>query len=562
MKQSFFKGRSTHTKIFTVVTAILIIILLAINLTLTAFGLYGQLYADLTPEGFYTLSDEMKVACDAIFNTPDESGNKKNIKMIFCADPDTLTASSATRMTYFMALQLAGRYDNLTVETVNLDVNPAAVSAYKTTSSRNIKATDLITTYNGTYKIVDVSSFWTTLPSYDGEYRMVTMLSSLTAMGSPSAYFLVGHGETVYDPENPTSEQSKSMSVLAELLDERGLAVKLLDLSEVERVPDDCALIIINDPRTDLKTDPSQYGSLSYVSEAEKLDRYLRVHEGAVIFNKDYALDTPIPVFESFFETWGIKFGNGLVKDPENSVDDMGEAGSAVLGVYDAESFGGAYYGNYAALSSAPKMLFTNSGFIMNAFAPDEVVSESGGYNTQITYAPFISTTSNATAYKGPGSTERIEHGEPSVKALAAASVRTILGDENGEINYSYLLCTNTKDFFSNELLGNRAYANYDIMSAYITSVSRVDVYASMELGGSSPNSPIGGGKRTVSTTLYDKFTEVLLKGQYDEDGRTKRVYLQAFGATQQAWFTVIVSLPPLALLVLGAVVFIKRKNM
>ena len=133
MKQSIFKGKSTRTKIFSVITIVGIVLLLGLNLGLTYLGGRTLFMADLTREGFYTLSDKMLEICHEILD-PDENGNAKEIKITFCTDPDYLIASDAMRATYFMALSLQKEFDNVTVKTVNVALDPTAVSMYRTTS--------------------------------------------------------------------------------------------------------------------------------------------------------------------------------------------------------------------------------------------------------------------------------------------------------------------------------------------------------------------------------------------------------------------------------------------
>ena len=552
MKNSLFHGKSTRTKIFTAITIVAIVLIIVLNMLLTYASLEGQIFIDLTPETFYTLSEKMRSSLDEIIDQVKANGDKK-IKITFCADPDHLTSAASTRATYFMALQMRNAFDNIEVETVNVALDPAAVSMYRTTSHRKIVSTDMIVSYDGRYKVVDATGFWTDNAfSYNGEYRMVSILASLTALNSPAAYFVTGHGETYYDPQNPDSEMSISMATAAELIEERGLTVKTLDLSTVDEIPSDCALLLINAPSEDFVGDKDKYDSFYYVSDLEKIDRYLRSKSGAVIVNKGY--DKELPELESFLAEWGIGYGNSLVKDKDNSLPG-GEEGTTIVGVYDIDSFGGAYYGDYANLETSPKMVFTDSGYLYCTYAPADSVGESGSINGTINYSHFITTSDKAVAYEGPGSATITD--DESKKALAAASVRTQLDGTTSEKVYSYLFCTATEDFLSNDLLGNKSYANYGIMASLISSISRIDRYASMELGGLSMNSPSYGGKQTWSTTLTDSIVNI-----YSPDAKEIISVNQAFRATEIVMFTIIVCVAPITALVFGIVVYIKRKNL
>lgn len=561
MKINLFKGKSTHTKIYTLISIAAILVLLLLNLGLTVLGAQRLLFVDMTNEGFYTMTDKMNAACDEILNYEDSEGKKKQIKIIFCADPDVLTDSQDLRPTYFMALALRNRYGNVSVENVNLSVNPTAVSKYKTTSRQVITYDDIIFTYGDKYRVVDGGSFWTeNYFSYNGEYRMVSIIASLTAVNKPKAYFVNNHGETVYDPQHPDSESSLATAALADLLTERGLDIDVLDLSR-EDVPEDCVLLIINNPTKDFVTNPDGYDRFDYVSELEKLDRYLVNRQGSVMFTKSYGFS--MPVFESFAREWGIRFNNYLVKEDESFLAGVGEEGSAVIATYDTDetSYGYAYYEDYAKLSSAPKMIFTNSGFLTCSFVNGEVEMEAGTYNGSRTYATFIGTTDKATAYLGPDSTvipnAACQAGE---KALAAASVRTWLDPVTATTDYSYFFCANSADFLSNELLANESYANAGVLATVVSDLSRTERYASMELGGTSGNSPSYGGKQTVSTALSE--TDVTVYGN-DEETKVKIIKTN-YGVTDgfRVGVVILVCLLPLCALVAGTAVFIKRRFM
>ena len=551
MKQSIFKGKSTRTKIFSVITIVGIVLLLGLNLGLTYLGGRTLFMADLTREGFYTLSDKMLEICHEILD-PDENGNAKEIKITFCTDPDYLIASDAMRATYFMALSLQKEFDNVTVKTVNVALDPTAVSMYRTTSRDDITAADVIFSYGSKYKIADATGFWTSNNfSYNGEYRVASILASLTAIERPVAYFATDHGESYYDPANPDSEMSRDLGYFADLLTERGLEIRTIAISEVGAIPEDCALLIINNPTVDFGYDPDRLDEFGYVSDLEKLDRYLMRESGAVMLNKAY--DVTLPGLENFCKEWGIIFGNSQVFDPDNALFTGigGETDDSVFaGVYDADeaNFGYAYYGGYATLSSSPKMVFSNTGYLYCSLNMSESMIEAGNKYATKNYAAFIGTSDNAYNLVDGAS-------DTGVKTLVAAGVRNHLDNITAENSYSYLFCSNSADFFSNELLGNTSYANYDVLTSVIGNISRTDRYASIELGGMSYNSPSFGGKQTSSTELSSSPTKV-----YSWDAKEVVKYNKGLTSGAVIAYTVIVMAVPVAVLTLGIVMFIKRK--
>ena len=553
MKKSIFKGKSTRTKIFSVITIIGIALLFCLNIGLTYLSGQKLLVTDLTPEGLYTLSDKMLEVCHNILD-PKDGEEAKQIKITFCTDPDYLVASDSMRATYFMALSLQNKFDNITVETVNVTLDPTAVSMYKTTSRDSITSADVIFSYGAKYKIVKATSFWTSQNfSYNGEYRVASILASLTAIDKPKAYFLTGHGESYYDPNDPESPMSRDLGVFADLLIERGLEIHTLCVSEVDKIPDDCALLIINNPRVDFTPDESQLDKFGYVSDLEKIDEYLLRESGAVILNKLY--DVTLPNLESFCKEWGISFGTSQVYDPDNALFTTigGESDDSLFaGTYDPDdqNFGYAYYGGYSTLSSAPKMVFSNTGYVYCSLDMGETMIEQGNKFASRNYASFIGTSDNAYTYVG-SATDRSE------RTLIAAGIRKNLDSYTAENSLAYLFCTSSLDAFSNELLGNTSYANYDIWTSIINNISRTDRYATIELGGLSQNSPSFGGKQLVNMQLSTSPSDV-----YSWDAKYVVKHNRGLSGAATIVYTVIVMTLPVATLALGVVVYIKRKNL
>jgi hypothetical protein len=451
-----------------------------------------------------------------------------------------------------MALSLRNKFDNVEVETVNVALDPTAVSMYKTTSRDTISSSDVIFSYGAKYKIVDATGFWTSNNfSYNGEYRVASIIASLLAIDRPVAYFVTDNGTSYYDPANPDSEMSVSLGSFADLLTERGLAIKTIELSSVDAIPEDCALLIINNPTSDFGYDEDRLDEFYYVSDVEKIDRYLMRESAAVMFNKAY--DVTLPNFESYCKEWGISFGNAQVFDEDNALFTTigGESDDSVFsGIYssDKQSFGYAYYGSYSELSSAPKMVFSNAGYLYSSMDLSNTMIDPGNKFGSRNFAPFIGTSDNAYHLEGTAK-------DVGTKTLVAAGVRKNLDSYTSENSIAYLFCSNSADFLSNELLGNTSYANYDVLASVISNISRTDRYASIELGGLSLNSSSFGGKQLTSTVLSDTPSKV-----YSWDAKEVLKYNKGLSDTAIVFYTIIVMSVPVAAATVGIVMFIKRK--
>lgn len=524
--------RSLRTKLLDLLTVVLVVAVLALNLLLPGVGLRKSLYVDLTPEGLYSLTDAMIRECSFVDDLEDE------VTITFCADPDQLIASDITRLTYFMALQLEKRFDNIKVEEVNVIYEPTKVSKYKPTSLSVIDPGDVIISYGGRYRIQKPVSFWAgseeALSSYNGEYKMASYILSVTAVERPVAYFTVGHGETYYDSSNPSREENHKAQALYDLLTGRGLEVKTIDLAEAGAVPEDCVLLVINNPREDFDLDSDKLNDLSYRSELEMIDRYLVTRQGSVMVARDHALldDGSLrhPALDAFLADWGFRFSDAAVVDEENHVEATDGSYDTIFGEYstDDDSFGALVYSKFASLPSAAGVIFDDAGYITSAFQEGDALVEAGTSSERM-FMEFMSSFDSAVAE------DTLESGK---MILAAMTGRYQLDSYTNTATRSNIFCVNSASFFSNEVLGNYSYANSEIMALLIEEMIFNDRYASSELGGTSMNFDSYGGKFLADTTL--KITE----GDKGEVGFIS---------------TVLFALP-IAALVAGAVVYIKRR--
>ena len=567
-----FAGKSVRTKTFAVITLLVIVLLLSLNLLAYSMGIFDTVFLDLTPEGLYTVRDVMFDTCREIFYLEDGT-LRAPITMTFCADRDTLIANYASRAVYYMALDLAKEFPNFKVEVVNVTYNPTAVAEYKTTSLTEITPFDVILAYGSRYRVVSCQSFWRTSGqnyySFDGEYKLATILLSLTLINRPAAYFVSDHGEDVYDFTNPDAPENREVGYLIDLLNERGLEVKNISLQDTIKnadgtpsIPDDCALLVINNPKIDFRYDKSQATSFDYVSECELIDRFLTANRGSVMVSKDYKVK--LPVLEDFLYEWGIDVSDTLVKDDgQYIVTDGGEAHTTIVTEYNSDKNSYAYnvYGEYANLDSAPRVIVSDSGHINCAFGDSQAEAEAGSLSVSKIYAPFVFTSKTAKDYAYSDLTDGYTDlaGEKGQKTVAALCGRQSINNVTSELEYSYLFCAASGSFLSSELLGNAAYANYDIVSALVQNIARLDTYASMELGGISGNNYTGfGGKVLLDSSMGAEDATVYA---YDATGK---VYIarvnKGLSNGAKITYACIAAAIPLAIAVVGVVIKIKRK--
>lgn len=559
MNKISVKGRVVGQTAMSVITVLAIALLIVANVAFAYLGQTKMLFADLTPEGLYTLSDGMIEECSFVdtLTRLDDDGDVQKIEILFCTDPDNLLASQVTRVPYYMAVALGNKFENIEVDYVNVGLNPMAVSQYKTTSLSTIEPSDIIVSYGGSYLIASVESFWgvnsnEVFVSYNGEYRMASILKSLTAVERPSVCFVTNHGEEYYDVENPASKMSERLAAFYDLLVHRGFEVKTLDLSE-ENIPEDCVLLIVNNPTRDFEI--GSLDSLYDFSECDKIDEYLTKNAGAMLVTK--SPDVKLEILEQLMREWGIEFCEGIVTDTSanggaiSGAEGSNSPSANIIGKYvtDENSYAYAVYEEYASLVSAPRFVISNTGYVKCSFGESTSRREDTNFRANRIYSKFLTSSTTARAH---ASGELVGLGAMD---LVAVTTRTQLDGYTSNYTYSYVVAAHSADFLSSDVIANASYANYDIVSALINNISRVDDYASISLGGVSPNSSSYGGKMLRSEAITTTGAEI-----YSSDWSEIIKVNKAITATEITIFTIACAVAPIVALAVGIVVRVKRK--
>ncbi len=558
MKAAFVGFCKRHRNALITVAAVLgIAALLALNILFPYLVQKKARYIDMTPEGLYTLSDEMIDACGAL---------KGDITVTFCADPDNLLSNYEARYVYIMAMQLANRFDNIHVETYDINLNPTAVNRFKATSATRIMPYHVIVSCESRYRILSAASFWslgdtstsnTDYYSFNGEYRMATAFLSVSSVTEPVVCFAYGHGEKIYVDESDAANASlrelsdSGHSAFYTLMRNQGFKVAYIDLDR-EEIPDDCVLLVMDSPTADYAA-----GNPASMTERTAFDRmhdFLSEQNGALMLFKSPEVE--LPNLEDYMEYWGIGFRNGqyLRDDASHTLSDtLGTRQKLIATLIDDESsVANAIYADVVGIASSPRTVVENSGSVYKSWINDYVGS-SGTENVTGEYHEFFTTSPNANAYTPAG---ELDSQTPGTYALGAISLRKRNDTVTGNGYYSYVFCAASTELTTNTYLDNRAYSNYDILFATVRYISRVDEYASMELGGTSLNSPKLGGKPLLKVTLDESGNK-----RYDENGIAVGYYSAVTSGARVAWMTVLIAVPVVAGTVTGAVILLKRRN-
>ena len=549
MQKEGKKARTVRRAAGVAVSALVLLAVLVLNVLLAFCAETFHFHIDLTDESLYTMSEDFEDELAQV---------KEKVTITFCSDPDVLLAEETTRVVYYMAVAMSLRFDNIEVKTVNAERDPGALQPYKSTSASKIGADYLIIETKQGYRIRSAESFWTMNEdgtsrwSYNGEYEMATVILSLVSIDMPTVCVTYGHGELA--PEE--AEKLLFYQLIPEKLNAR---VRFLDLDR-EEIPEDCVLLIINGATRDYAADIKSYPGyvegvdqpdayLDYRSPTEKIDRYLDKF-GALMVQKDPFVS--LPALEALLSDWGIEYVDMTVSERLES----GAQRDTLVATYASEeehALGNSFYTDLAALATAPPAVLHRPGALKTTWE--------GGYAhfssaCSALYSPVLLSSEKAQGYNEKGelfSRDGDFH-------LVSVVNRSCLDANTGNMQYSYVLASGTTALTDDARLSNNAYANTEIIFSVLRTMTATRVYSAMDF---SINSDSYGGKILRSDDMSDKAETVYLYGEKDASGKTLSKECAAMTETLQKTYTaLIVAIPSVAILAIGAFVCLRRRHL
>lgn len=552
-------------KIGSLITAVVILAVIAFNIIISLIGDANMWYIDVTrsryksgSSGFYTLSDECKelIGNDAVPMIEQTNLERKangespiKLKIVFCDDKDIIEQDSIMRYISYTARGLANEYPQaIEVEYIDISDNPSAVQKYKSTSAVTIYSSNVIVEFGTEYLIQNASSFYyqdSTADSpwaYNGEQRLSAMIMSVTRAGSLICAVTSNHGETLFDESGNIKDE---YSAFANLIGGAGYEIMILDL-EHDDIPENCRMMITFDPQSDFKA----FGDLGDggVSEIEKLDKYL---DGSNAFFYICNRETPkLKNLEEYLEEWGVAVNravslsgiesNYAVKDNTNCTDSNGEV---IIGSYATEGLGARLTEDLRSSAYPPKVIFGHAAAIkpssvyLKANVQADAESGTAAYSYYNYYKngvnrnmlDIFSTYETAFA-EIDGKTYEIATEKNTFKLMTITQEERLLQESNyNSVNKaSYVIAMSSTDFLTNSVLESAAYGNADVLLSTLRH----------------------SGSEAVPTNVE-------LKAFYVYDMADNAAYTSA---RPLVWLVCFIAVPTLAALVTGITVRVHRK--
>lgn len=262
------------------VTAIVLAIIVVINLII------GQLPSkllnwDLSETGIFSVSDTSKELLkdldkDVTVEVVAETGNiDSRIEKFISIYGDLSSKLKVSYVDPVLHPEILTKY--------GISANSVVVSCEETGKNQVISFSDIIVSQQNYYGYSSESEF-------DAEGQLTSAVAAVTSDNDKKIYLLRGHGESAISQE------------LGELLTKNSMTTSNLNLLETASVPDDCDLLIINNPTSDLGTD-----------EYTELHNYL--YQGGNVLLLRGVTDKELTNFNELMEDYGMTMVNSYIGD-------------------------------------------------------------------------------------------------------------------------------------------------------------------------------------------------------------------------------------------------------
>ena len=466
------------------VTAAVLLLCLAVNIVAGVIAFRRRMITDLTEEGLYTVAPIYRTMLDDTFASVSaqraEAGEQPvKVRILFCDDPDVLIANTYQRYVYYTALALENYYpDYITVDCVDVALNPSAVQAYKANSSSKIYPTSVIVASGTEFRVYSINSFYyfdssdyqeTDPIGYCGDKTFTQAIRNVTSAESPVCALISNHGETYGE-------------AFIDLLSDAGYrVVRDFDL-RYDEIPADCRMMISSGAKTDFYAvfgDTTAEGD----DEIDKLSAFLDTSGSFMFF---FDPDTPkLPNIEEYLAEWGAVVDRSegqafRVTDPEHSIST-----DTLIGQYETTGLGASILSDMLSSSSPEQVVFPNCGSISRpdnyktTYTDESESSDtpaySYGYYTSggITRSnfDFFRAGENATATAGDLTSNT---GSNSLMTITT-EYRMVAEDQGYTFvtKASYVVTCASTAFLSDEVLTGAKYGNTDVMLSTLRILGR-----------------------------------------------------------------------------------------
>lgn len=441
--------RRRYTALSAGITALFIAVLLVFNIAFYAIAGARRWYIDMSSGQVFSLCDASKELL---------SDTDGDVNIYFTVEQDKIASTSVyLNYVYQTAREMESQFDNIHVDCVDIIKNPGFYKEYYTTAAQDIYTTSVVITGGGESRVYRLESFFITdeedtskIWAYQGEYRLVSAVLSLTQAEKPVMYFTTGHGEAV----------GSDGQAMIDLFIDGGYDVRMVDLASEELDPD-ARIVVINNPVYDFA---GIEGGTDGGNEIDKLDAFLDSYGCLMVFASPGNAGNLTNLSELLSE-WGIAFTpDTFMRDSEHSIS---VDGRAVVPRYEENTLGASLYTDISGLDTMPKTILKNVMPLNILWNANEALDG----NREVS-AVLSSYDSAVTVSDGK------ESGSGSYPLMAVSRETRVV---DNDYYYSYVIVCGTGEYANSEYLNSNTYANRDILYNTMSLTGRKRILADID---------------------------------------------------------------------------------
>ena len=425
------KRARQYTALSSVITAAVIALAILFNMAFFALADHFRWYADMTADQVFSLSDA------TVELLSDVTGD---VNIYFAVEADKIAdASPYLFYVYQTARLMEARFENIHVDCVDVVVNPGFFKSYYATAAQDIKTTSVIVESGTEFRLFNLEAFFvfdedtgSRIWAYEGEYKIVSAILSMTSAELPVVHVTTTHGERT----------GADAQALYDLFSDAGYEVKEIDLAK-EEIDPDARIILVNDPVYDFAGIEGGDGN-----EIAKLDAFLDGFGALFVFTSPEHAGSLTNLSELLSE-WGVGFTpDTYVRDTANAISTDGR--TLVAQYAPPETLGASMYLDFDNLSAPPKTILPNAMPLRLLYDADDQLD---------------GTKEVSAALSAYDTAEAVYDGETVAKgAFPLLTISRESRIQGNEYYYSYVLVSGSADILRPGYLNSGTYANSDIL--------------------------------------------------------------------------------------------------
>ena len=299
VKSKHEKSKLTRNGSYSIIITLIIIVICVVSNLIVNKIPAAYTERDITKNDYFTLGDKSKEIVDGV---------NEDVTVYYLVE-------DGNENVYIQGIikQYEGLSKHIKVEKIDPVAYPTFASQYTedklnqnsiiVVSGDKNKVIDYYDMFEISYsQSQDYSSSSYSIDAFDGEGRITSAIAYVTSEEVPVVYELAGHGEV-----------KMSDLGIADMIEKENMDLASLSLLQEEKVPDNCATLIINAPTSDISAD-----------EASMIKEYIQ-NGGSIVAvslyngNAQPDIKTSMPNLTSLLNEFGIEPVEGLIVESSTS---------------------------------------------------------------------------------------------------------------------------------------------------------------------------------------------------------------------------------------------------